>query len=162
MSQYITVEYKDGSKYCGESEGGVLHGCGMLVEAGNKGVFEGLWVKGNQLSGVYTWPNKTLYEGDWKGHTRSGLGLESRPDGTKYSGDFFQNSMGPLGVLSLPSHGLYMGMWNDAGLQEGDGVEAYSDGGKSVTVYAVFENHSPIEAVADLENPKQDHGISHL
>ncbi len=129
MSQYITFEYKDGSKYCGECEGGVLHGCGILVEPGNRGVFEGLWAKGNQMSGMFTWPNGRRYEGDWKGPFRNGLGLESRPDGTKYTGEFSQNTMGPLGVLSLPTHGLYMGTWSDTGMQEGDGVEAYADGG---------------------------------
>ena len=130
MSHYLTFEYKDGSKYCGECEGGVLHGFGILVEPGGRGVFEGLWAKGNQMSGIYTWPNGRHYVGDWKGPFRSGLGLETRPDGTKYTGEFSQSTMGPLGVLSLPSHGLYMGTWSDTGLQEGDGVEAYADGGK--------------------------------
>ena len=133
MSQYITLEYKDGSKYCGESEGGVMHGCGILVEAGSKGVFEGRWDKGKEVSGMFTWPSGRRYEGDWKGHVRSGLGLEWRPDGTKYSGEFSNNTMGPLGVLSLPAHGLYMGTWSAAGMQEGDGVEAYADGGNSCT-----------------------------
>lgn len=130
MAQCAALEYKDGSKYCGESEGGVLHGCGTLVEPSHKGVFEGLWVKGAQLRGVYSWPSGKQYSGDWKGSVRSGLGVETRPDGTKYSGDFSQNVMGPLGVLSLPSHGLYMGVWDTSGVQEGDGVEAYADGGK--------------------------------
>ena len=130
MAHCVTVEYKDGSKYCGESDSGTLHGCGVFVEPSGRGVFEGLWVKGSQLSGVYSWPNGKQYSGDWKGSVRSGLGVETRPDGTKFSGDFSQNTMGPLGVLSLPNHGLYMGMWDVSGVQEGDGVEAYADGGK--------------------------------
>lgn len=136
MALCVTVEYKDGSKYCGESDNGSLHGCGTLVEPSHKGVFEGLWVKGSQMRGVYSWANGKQYSGDWKGPMRSGLGVETRPDGTKYSGEFSQNAMGPLGVLSLPSHGLYMGMWDSSGVQEGDGVEAYADGGK--VLYAVY------------------------
>lgn len=130
MCQYIMLEYKDGSRYCGDSGSGVLHGHGLLVEPSNKGVFEGLWVKGSQLSGIYTWPSGMRYVGDWKGPFRSGLGVEMRPDGTKYSGEFSQNTMGPLGVLSLPTHGLYLGSWASTGVQEGEGVEAYADGGK--------------------------------
>lgn len=129
MAHCVTVQYKDGSKYCGESDNGTLHGCGILVKPSQKGVYEGLWVKDSQLRGVYTWPNGKQYAGDWKGPVRSGLGVETRPDGTKYAGDFSQNTMGPLGVLSLPTHGLYMGMWDSSGIQEGDGVEAYADGG---------------------------------
>ena len=129
MAHCLTFD-ENGSKYCGESNSGTLHGRGMLVEPSQKGVFEGLWVQGSQISGVYTWPNNKQYMGDWKGPFRSGLGVETRPDGTKYSGEFSHNSMGPLGVLSLPTHGLYFGMWDATGVQEGDGVEAYADGGK--------------------------------
>lgn len=136
MSQYITFEYKDGSKCCGESENGALHGCGVLVEPSNKGVYEGLWVNGSQISGVYTWPGGKQYMGDWKGAFRSGLGVETRADGTNYSGEYSQNTMGPLGVLNLPTHGLYLGMWDPTGVQEGDGVEAYADGGRSS--YLIF------------------------
>lgn len=130
MACCVALEYKDGSKYCGESEKGILHGCGVFVESSNRGVYEGLWVNGGQHRGVFSWPNGKHYSGDWKGPVRIGLGVEKRPDGTKYSGEFSQNVMGPLGVLSLPTHGLYMGMWDSSGLQEGRGVEAYADGGK--------------------------------
>lgn len=129
MACCVALEYKDGSKYCGESEKGILHGCGVFVESSNRGVYEGLWVNGGQHRGVFSWPNGKHYSGDWKGPVRIGLGVEKRPDGTKYSGEFSQNVMGPLGVLSLPTHGLYMGMWDSSGLQEGRGVEAYADGG---------------------------------
>lgn len=129
MSQYVTFEYKDGSKYCGESENSTLHGCGLLVEPSGKGVFEGLWVKGSRIRGTYTWPHGKQYAGDWKGPFRNGLGVETRQDGTKYSGEYSQNIMGPLGVLSLPTHGLYLGTWDSTGVQDGDGVEAYADGG---------------------------------
>lgn len=134
MSQYVTFEYQDGSKYCGESENNMLHGCGLLVEASNKGVFEGLWEKGSRLSGVYTFSQGKRYVGDWKGSFRSGLGVETWPDGTKYSGEYSENAIGPFGVLSVPTHGLYFGMWDSTGVQEGDGVEAYADGGKWCSV----------------------------
>ncbi len=127
MAHYIA--YQDGSKYCGEYEGSLSHGYGILVEPANQGVFEGLWVKGKQISGVYTWSSGKQYVGDWKGSLRNGLGVETRPDGTKYSGDFSQDVMGPIGVLSLPNHGLYLGAWIPGRIQEGEGIEAYADGG---------------------------------
>lgn len=134
MSQNTTLEYQDGSRYCGECENTVSHGYGMLIESANKGIFEGLWVKGKQISGTYTWPNGKLYMGDWKGSIRNGLGVEARSDGTKYSGEFLHNARGLLGVLSVLDQGLYMGMWSAAsGIQEGLGVEAYADGGKMIS-----------------------------
>ena len=129
MSRYVTIEYEDGSKYCGESKNRLPNGYGALVKP-SKGVYEGLWAIGQQVSGRYTWSNGKQYIGEWKGLSRNGLGVETRPDGTTYSGEFVENMVGPLGVLSLPLHGLYLGMWAQSSVQEGEGVEAYADGGK--------------------------------
>eukprot|EP01047_Picozoa_sp_COSAG01_P042405 COSAG01_NODE_3700_length_5780_cov_207.494631_8_plen_86_part_00 len=34
--------------------------------------------------GVYTWPDRTRYEGGWKNHMRDGLGIHTFADGTRY------------------------------------------------------------------------------
>lgn len=109
----------------------MAHGHGVLVEARSQGVFEGLWIKGDEVSGVYSWPSGKQYSGEWKNQAMNGLGVETRADDIKYSGEFTQNMMGPLGVLDLPGHGVYIGTWGLAGVQEGEGVEGYADGGKT-------------------------------
>ena len=134
MMQYSNIVCEDGSRYCGECRDNVSHGLGVLVNPG-KGIFEGLWKSGQQVSGTFSWNTGKQYMGEWKDMCRTGLGVETRPNGTRYFGEFTQNVMGPLGVLSLPDQGLYLGMWQPnsnypGGEKDGEGVEAYSDGGK--------------------------------
>ena len=34
--------------------------------------------------GLYTWPDGTRYEGEWREHTRDGFGVHTYADGTRY------------------------------------------------------------------------------
>lgn len=128
-SRGIIYEYEDGGKYCGEWENDAAHGHGVCTGPKGNGLFEGLWQKGNQTSGVFTWPNGQKYTGKWQDGLREGLGRETKQDGTEYSGDFTKDSRGPYGVLRQPNGVVYRGMWSK-GVQNGEGTEVYIDGGK--------------------------------
>ena len=128
-SRGIIYEYEDGGKYCGEWENDAAHGHGVCTGPKGNGLFEGLWQKGNQTSGVFTWPNGQKYTGKWQYGLREGLGRETKQDGTEYSGDFTKDSRGPFGVLRQPNGVVYRGMWSK-GVQNGEGTEIYVDGGE--------------------------------
>lgn len=128
MSGGIIYAYEDGGKYCGEWEDDQAHGYGVCTGPRGMGTFEGLWERGNQVVGVFTWPTGQKYTGQWKQGMRDGLGKENKPDGTEYAGDFTRDLRGPFGVMQLPNGTVYSGSWS-GGVQEGAGVESYSDGG---------------------------------
>lgn len=130
MSKGIVYEYEDGGTYCGEWETDSSHGYGCGTGPGGRGRYEGLWERGGQVSGVYTWPNGMKYLGSWKNNKRDGLGREARDDGTEYCGEFIRGTRGPYGMTRLPS-GVYRGSWKN-GRQDGEGEEVYLDGGENV------------------------------
>ena len=127
-SRGIIYEYEDGGKYCGEWENDAAHGRGVCTGPKGNGLFEGLWEKGNQSSGVFTWPSEQKYAGKWRQGVREGAGKETKKDGTEYCGDFRRDSRGPFGVLRQPNGVVYRGTWSE-GVQSGEGTEIYIDGG---------------------------------
>lgn len=128
-SRGIIYEYEDGGKYCGEWENDAAHGHGMCTGPDGNGLFEGLWDRGHQASGVFTWPSGQRYMGKWRQGVREGVGKETKKDGTEYCGEFTKDSRGPYGVLRQPNGVVYRGTWSE-GVQYGEGTELYIDGGK--------------------------------
>lgn len=126
-SKGIVYEYEDGGTYCGEWEKDSSHGYGCGTGPKAQGRYEGLWEHGDQVSGVYTWPNGMKYTGSWKNNKREGLGKETREDGIEYCGEFIRGARGPYGVTKL-LNGVYRGSWRN-GKQDGEGEEVYLDGG---------------------------------
>ena len=127
-SRGIIYEYEDGGKYCGEWENDAAHGHGVCTGPNGNGLFEGLWERGNQSSGIFTWPSRQKYMGKWRQGVRGGTGKETKTDGTEYCGEFTKDSRGPCGVLRQPNGVVYRGTWSE-GVQNGEGTELYIDGG---------------------------------
>jgi junctophilin len=127
-SRGIIYEYEDGGKYCGEWENDAAHGHGVCTGPNGNGLFEGLWERGNQSSGIFTWPSGQKYMGKWRQGVRGGTGKETKTDGTEYCGEFTKDSRGPCGVLRQPNGVVYRGTWSE-GVQNGEGTELYIDGG---------------------------------
>ena len=128
-SRGIIYEYEDGGRYCGEWENDTAHGHGVCTGPNGNGLFQGLWERGHQSSGVFTWPSGQRYMGKWRQGVREGVGKETKTDGTEYCGEFTGDSRGPFGVLRQPNGVLYRGTWKD-GVQNGLGTELYIDGGE--------------------------------
>ena len=129
MSRGIIYVYEDGGKFCGEWEDDQAHGHGVCTGPQGMGTFEGLWERGDQVSGVFMWPTGQKNTGKWKKGLRDGLGKESKSDGTEYVGEFTRDLRGPYGVLQLSKGAVYRGTWS-GGVQDGEGVETYIDGGR--------------------------------
>lgn len=128
-SRGIIYEYEDGGKYCGEWENDAAHGHGVCTGPDGNGLFEGLWERGNQACGIFTWPSGQKYMGKWRSGVREGAGKEAKKDGTEYCGEFTKDSRGPYGVLRQPNGIVYRGTWSE-GVQHGEGTELYTDGGE--------------------------------
>ena len=43
--------------------------------------------------GLYTWPDGTRYEGEWREHTRDGFGVHTYADGTRYEVRFSRHRL---------------------------------------------------------------------
>ena len=140
MSQGIVYEYEDGGRYCGEWEKDSAQGYGCGTGPKGQGKYEGLWERGSQVSGIYTWPSGMKYMGSWKDNRRDGLGKEAREDGTEYTGEFVRGARGPYGVIRLPT-GVYRGSWRN-GKQDGEGEEVYLDGGECRILWWLLSLHT--------------------
>ncbi len=51
--------------------------------------------------GKYTWPDGTVYDGDWKDDIKNGEGKSTYPDGIVYEGDFKDGKMNGKGKDEL-------------------------------------------------------------
>jgi junctophilin len=151
-------DFDDGGNYRGGSDGGRAHGYGVCTGPGGQGEYAGAWREGFETSGVYHWPSSVTnadYAGQWMQGKRHGLGVERRGRWV-YRGEWTQGAMGRYGVRQCDatttseaggdaatradettqgarpstSGARYEGTWT-AGLQDGYGLETYSDGGKS-------------------------------
>ena len=132
-SKGIIYEYEDGGRYCGEWENDAAHGHGVCTGPDGNGLFQGLWERGHQVSGVFTWPSGQRYLGKWRQGVREGVGKETKKDGTEYCGEFTRDSRGPFGVLRQPNGVVFRGTWKD-GVQNGLGTELYIDGGACISL----------------------------
>ncbi len=76
---------------------------------------------------IYTYPDGTIYKGDWSGNKRHGYGIWIRPDGTKYEGEWENDKPNGRGVLINPNGSKYSGDWKE-GKRHGRGTLTYPDG----------------------------------
>jgi hypothetical protein len=66
----------------------------------------------------YTYPDGSIYEGEWQNNKRHGRGLWFRPDGMKYDGEWKNDKPNGQGTLILPNGKILVGLWQDSKLVE--------------------------------------------
>ena len=96
--KYGKFIFKNGSKYQGEFLNEAFHG-----------------------NGIYSWPNKKLYEGNWKEGKMSGKGKFLNPDGSYYEGDFVDGKKCGFGKYVWGKDKYYEGEWEN-NKQNGKGI----------------------------------------
>ena len=147
-------DFDDGGTYRGGADSGRAHGYGVCTGPSGQGEYAGAWRDGFETSGIYQWPSSVAnanYAGQWMQGKRHGLGVERRGRWV-YRGEWTQGAMGRYGVrqcddpiatvtvaapdgddTTVPTthfeSARYEGTWT-AGLQDGYGLETYSDGGE--------------------------------
>ena len=63
--------------------------------------------------GVYTYPDGTRYEGEWKNGKRYGQGIQIKPDGRKHIGEWKDGRRHGPGVEIHPDGTKLFGEWED-------------------------------------------------
>ena len=61
--------------------------------------------------GTYSWPDGTVYEGDFKAGAMEGEGKLTTPDGVTYTGGFVANAKEGMGVQETADHHKYEGQF---------------------------------------------------
>ncbi len=82
----------------------------------------------------YTYPDGTVYEGEWENRKRHGYGVWSRPDGTRYAGEWADDRPHGEGTLTAPDGSMYSGGWKK-GKKNWRGVLIYPDGQKKLGIW---------------------------
>ena len=90
--------------------------------------------------GVFTFPNGSKYDGEFKDHKMHGRGVLTFPDGKKYDGEFKDHKMHGRGVVTCPDGSKYDGEWKDS-TQHGRGVDTCPDGTKYVGEWKDNKRH---------------------
>ena len=143
-------KYPTGDVYEGEFHKGMRHGTGAYTYKLAPGqarprVYEGSWRRSRREgSGLETWPNGSVYEGEYKDDKFNGLGTHRTPfakytgqfvDGLKegkgkveyyktrdtYDGAWSKNRFHGIGTYFWASNTKYEGQWHN-GLRSGFGV----------------------------------------
>jgi hypothetical protein len=91
--------------------------------------------------GVFTYPDGTTYEGEWKDNRRHGHGVWTRPDGTVYVGEWENDKPHGQGTLTWPTGKKFTGEWIN-GKRHGSGIEISPDGTK---LYGEWEDGTLLE-----------------
>ncbi|KAJ1137233.1 hypothetical protein NDU88_003646 [Pleurodeles waltl] len=160
MSHGGKFEFDDGGCYVGDWEDGRAHGYGVCTGPGRQGEYSGLWCRGFESLGVYTWPSGNTYQGCWAQGKRNGLGVEAKGKWV-YRGEWSHGLKGRCGVRQSLSGAKYEGAWSD-GLQDGYGMETYSDGGTYQGQWQAGKRHGygvrqsvPYKQAALLRSPRK-------
>ena len=69
--------------------------------------------------GLYTWPDGTRYEGEWREHTRDGFGVHTYADGTRYEVRFSRHRL----FWQDSEHICMCSTWRPAG-RVSEGIDA--------------------------------------
>lgn len=125
--------FKNGSKYSGEFNNGVMDGTGVY-EWHNGVRYEGTLVC-NRLEGEgkYTWTNGSMYKGEVNEGLRNGYGELRIVDGKLYIGEWLNGKMYGKGLMifEINSNGdpisYYEGQWKENS-REGYGERIYRSG----------------------------------
>ena len=121
-----TLIFDTGHEYTGEFKDGVRHGEGILLMPGGRKIV-GVWENNEVVSGTYTEPDGTVYEGQWMYRERNGRGTLTFPDGRKYTGDFKSDQRHGQGTMLYPDGRQYVGDFFQ-GKRTGHGTITYPDG----------------------------------
>jgi hypothetical protein len=98
--------------------------------------------------GTYTYPDGTIYDGEWKDNKRHGQGVWTRPDGTRYAGEWENDKPNGQGILTNPDGSMFAGEWG-AGKRNGRGTLTYPDGRKLFGEWRDGKLIEEIQPVAD-------------
>ena len=123
-----TLAYSTGHTYTGAFKNGVRHGDGILLMPGGRKIV-GLWENNEIITGTYTQPDGTKYEGQWKFRERSGQGTLTFPDGRQYIGEFKSGLRHGRGTMIFPDGRKYEGDF-EYSARSGQGTMTYPDGRK--------------------------------
>jgi hypothetical protein len=75
--------------------------------------------------GIYTYPDGSIYEGEWEHDNRNGRGIYTYADGGKYEGGWKDNKKSGQGTRIWVCGAKYEGEWtNDK--RNGQGTQTYS------------------------------------
>lgn len=77
--------------------------------------------------GIYTWPDGTRYEGEWRNDKKEGRGTYTWSDGTRYEGEWLDDKKDGRGTLTRENGERYKGEWRDD-KKEGRGTFTWPDG----------------------------------
>lgn len=113
--------------YTGEVVKKIANGSGTLL-LNNKCKYEGSFVNGlREGKGNFTWPDGTMYSGDWKADKQTGNASLIIFDGGKYEGEYADGNIQGNGIFTWAEGSSYSGQWNK-GQQEGKGTYIGSNG----------------------------------
>lgn len=79
--------------------------------------------------GKYIYNNGYIYEGDFVGGNRSGLGILTSPNGDFYEGMWANDQFNGQGTYKWADGSKYTGEWKN-GVQDGYGIFFYTNGDK--------------------------------
>lgn len=130
------LELPDGGRYCGQMQGGKLHGQGRIDWG------EGRYYVGHFAGGFMDGAGRMVgddhdYTGQFRRGAMSGRGKLARSDGVVYEGDFARNQMHGQGTLSIPEQFTYEGRF-DKDRPHGHGRMTYPGG---ASVEGQFDNY---------------------
>jgi len=127
-------EFRD-EVYDGEWKWDQRHGWGSLRNPDGT-VIEGYWQQGKPdgFASVIDQKGTVVYEGEFKGGRRHGLGRQLFESGDMYDGGWQEGRLHDRGVYYFTNGDKLYGMWNK-GIYDGIGVFHYADGSISRRVY---------------------------
>ncbi|CAI2371568.1 unnamed protein product [Moneuplotes crassus] len=104
-------------------------------------VYEGEW-KGGFRDGIGTqkWPDGAIYEGSWRFNKAEGKGKFTHVDGDIYEGDWVDNKANGFGVYNHNNGATYHGYWKND-LQDGQGSERWTDNSEYEGEYQKGKKH---------------------
>ncbi len=128
VNGFGTMVYSTGHKFSGHFKDGLRHGKGVLLMPGGRKIV-GIWDMNEIVSGTYSAPDGSRYEGQWKYRERNGRGTLTYPDGRVYTGEFKSDRRHGKGTLVYPDGRRYVGDFVN-GQRTGQGTMTYPDGTK--------------------------------
>jgi len=88
-------------------------------------------LKGNCIDnyGIYSWPDGSRYEGEYRGSLQHGKGTYTWADGNKYEGEYRDNIQHGKGIFTWADGSRYEGEY-DNGIQHGKGIFIWPNGNR--------------------------------
>ena len=125
-----TMVYSTGHKFTEGFKEGMRHGKGVMMLPGGRKLV-GVWEDNEIREGTVTYPDGSVYTGQWKFRERSGQGTITWPDGRKYTGEFKSGQRHGKGTMTYPDGRKYVGDFK-FGERTGQGTMTYPDGRKYI------------------------------